>query len=89
MAVCLGPEACTKASTTLLGPIVRAPRRIFPELYCASAQNRGDAYYPDSFGKVPRDRGKISAHDGRHDTKTLRGAPLHTPCPNRPLDSTK
>jgi len=28
--VCLGPEACTKASTTLLGPIVRPHAPDFP-----------------------------------------------------------
>jgi len=67
----------------------RPTRRIFPEPYVLSAQNRGDAYYPDSFGKVPRDRWKTSVHDGSHDTKTLKGAPLNTPWPNKSFDSTK
>ena len=82
--------ACTRAGTTLLVPIVRAPRAGFSRSpIVLSAQNRGDAYYPDSFGKVPRDRWKTSVHDGSHDTKTLKGAPLNTPWPNKSFDSTK
>ena len=69
--------ACTRAGTTLLVPIVRAPRAGFSRSpIVLSAQNRGDAYYPDSFGKVPQDRWKTSAHDGSHYTKTLEGAPF-------------
>jgi hypothetical protein len=86
----LKSAACTKAGTTFLVPIVRPHAPDFPGApIVLSAQNRGDASYPDSFGKVPQDRWKTSAHDGSHDTKTLEGAPLHTPCPNKPFDSTK